>query len=724
MNKIIRSLCAILFAAAAVSCSTKDVEQPDNTVDPDKLYEIADEAFGEYLVYNSGLADSEANALPYGTAIKEEGKYYINKDVAATAQTVYLVKNGTQVEKLESAGLTTAAVKITNLDGIQFFTATKELKLTSNEITGSLDLSMLTQLETLEMNSNFVNSLKVPASIKRLRYSASKSATAPDNRWLTAIDLSACSTAEHIYLIDHKLTAAGLQLPTVYTALTELELSGNPDAPFIVPDALFDQLTTKTGVMKDPGETGEDDFYELTDTAFAEYLLFNSGAYETQPVAANKLPAGIVEKKDGKFFLNENIAETVASVYLVKNATQEGVLEGAGVETAKTKIADLDGIQFFTSATELKITSCAVTGTLDLSSLSSLTLVEMNSNLVSELIVPASLQKLNYNASSNATADQKLTAVDFSACANLDRIRLENHNISVLGAGGLVLPTDDSKLTELLLKGNPGADFIIDESLFDRLSTKSGVAVADPGGDYDGPTPEADYFQIPDLAFAEYILYNCTVETNNSRKLPAGTAIRHTNGKIYIEKAKAATATILYVNKATTAVDRLKKDETGAITTTAETKIADMDGVQFFTGLTTLNGTSNELSAEGQLKLTELTGLTELSFAMAGVSTLDLSTLVNLEKLDIRGSSKAALGKLQALNLSVNTKLVYVDVSANWINPNGFVLPSAYASLTFLNMGNNKINGEGDAVTFNVPAGLYAGLTDSTANNKGGLASE
>lgn len=736
MNKIAISLCAILFAAGAASCSTKDVEQPDNTVNPDKLYEIADEALGEYLVYNSSLAASEANALPYGTAIKEEGKYYINKDVAATAQVVYLVKNGTQVEKLKAAGLATAETKIASLDGIQFFTGAKELKLTSNEVTGALDLSMLAKLETLEMNSNFVNSLKVPASVKRLRYSASKAATAPENRWLTAIDLSACVNADHIYLIDHKITAAGLSLPATYTELKELDLSGNPDAPFIIPDALFDQLTDAKGVMKDPGETGEDDLYKLTDTAFAEYLLFNSGDYTAQPAAANKLPAGIVVKKDDEFFLNKKIAATVTPlVYLVKNDTQVGKLEEAKVTTAVTKIVNLDGIQFFTSATELKLTSNEIAGALDLSMLTSLTLVEMNFNLVNSLAVPVSLEKLNYNALSTATADQKLAAVDFSACTNLDRVRLENHNISTLGAEGLVLPADYSKLTELLLKGNPGADFIVADELFDQLTVaKSGVIKdpGEPGGDYDGPEPEADYFQIPDLAFAEYILYNCVVETSNSRKLPAGTAVKHTNGKIYIHKATAATATVLYVNKATSAVGRLENDAktppdgtgSGSITTSASVKIADMDGLQFFTNLTTLNGTSNELSAEGQPKLAGLTKLKELSFGMAGINALNLSAMADLETLDIRGSTKASLGKLQALDLSANTKLKSVNLKDNWIAPANFTLPSTYVSLTYMNMGNNKIGGTGDAVTFAVPALLFNGLTDDTADNKAGLVSE
>ncbi len=80
---------------------------------------------------------------------------------------------------LETEGVATAREKIASLDRIQFFTEAEEIKLTSNVLTGKLDLSMLSKLQTLEMNSNYVNELIVPASLTRLRYSASTSESTP-----------------------------------------------------------------------------------------------------------------------------------------------------------------------------------------------------------------------------------------------------------------------------------------------------------------------------------------------------------------------------------------------------------------------------------------------------------------------------------------------------------------------------------------------------------------
>ncbi|NDV80718.1 leucine Rich Repeat [Bacteroides sp. 51] len=484
MNKrMLYGLLGLILVFTATSCSTNDVDWPEGSdPDPDELYEITDIAFADYLIYNSELAATETNALPAGTALKKDGKYYIDKKIAATATYVYLVKNATQITKLEGAGVATAAQKIVNLDGIQHFTGALELKLTSNAIVGKLDLSALTSLENLEMNSNYANELIVPASMKRLRYGASTLEDAPDNRWLTAIDLTNCSALEHIYLKDHKITTEGLKLPASYANLKEIDLLNNPDAPFEIPVDLYAQLTMKNGV------------------------------------------------------------------------------------------------------------------------------------------------------------------------------------------------TDN----------------------------------ADPS--YTGPKPQADYFQVPDLAFAEYLVYLTEVATDDT-KLPEGAAFKYTDNKIYINKAIAATATTLNISKAAAFITKL----TNANVPTADAKIANADGLQFFTSITSLTATSNEFTEP--LKLTTLTELTSLVVRTAGLSALDVTANTKLTDLDIQGSTKASLGRLKAANLTNNTRLVNVNLSANEIVPADFKLPTTYADMKVLNMKNNKV--DGNTVTYTVPAALFNQLT-----TKDGLVSE
>ncbi len=212
-------------------------------------FEVPDAAFADYLVYNTIRTDEYS--IPSNVVLQYNGKIYIHKANAANVTNLYLVKDGPRITALTAAGVPTAAQKIANLAGIQFFTNVTEIKLTSNELVGTLDFSMLTKLETLEMNYNFVNELIVPASVTWLRYQASGSSSAPDNRWLTAIDVSANSDLVHLHLPRHKITTAGLVLPTNYSKLTYIDLSNNTGAPFAIPAALFNQLLTAKGVVSE-----------------------------------------------------------------------------------------------------------------------------------------------------------------------------------------------------------------------------------------------------------------------------------------------------------------------------------------------------------------------------------------------------------------------------------------------------------------------------------------
>ncbi|HBG42485.1 MAG TPA: leucine Rich Repeat, partial [Porphyromonadaceae bacterium] len=137
-------VCLFLAGLIALnSCKTNDVIGEWEDPDTNKAYEITDKAFGEYLIYNASLAETEDNKLPSGIAFEKNGKMYIDKEVAATVTYLYLVKDNNRMEDLEKAGVATAREKIAGLDGIQLFTELKEIKLTSNALTGTLDLSML-----------------------------------------------------------------------------------------------------------------------------------------------------------------------------------------------------------------------------------------------------------------------------------------------------------------------------------------------------------------------------------------------------------------------------------------------------------------------------------------------------------------------------------------------------------------------------------------------------
>lgn len=210
------------------SCTTNDVANNEEIEEQD-LYEISDPALGEYLIYNSTRTDDEK--LPYGTAVFIDGKYYLNKEKASTAENLYLVKNETQIKKLSEAGLATAETKIKNMDGLQYFVGLKTLKLTSNQVE-HMDMSQCKNIETIEMNSNLISTIDLTNCTKLKRFRYSGSANGDNTCKLSAVDFSQCTVIEHIYLKNQNISSDGIIWPEVYASLKEVDLSGNPGAPF------------------------------------------------------------------------------------------------------------------------------------------------------------------------------------------------------------------------------------------------------------------------------------------------------------------------------------------------------------------------------------------------------------------------------------------------------------------------------------------------------------
>ena len=218
--------------------------------EPGEQYEITDAAFGEYLVY---LGVGGANAQV------ENGvtKYYIDTELAAAVTELSLSKTSGSVTTLQGAGLATADVFITNLDGLQYFTGLKSLTITSNAVT-ELNLAPLTQLESLQMNFNYVTSLDVSNNpmLKKLRYQAS--ATATDSQKISSIDLSNNPLLYNINLRRQNLTAFTLSasIHTNFTAANLLagdttddiliDMRDNPGTPFVIPAAVYSQVTANS----------------------------------------------------------------------------------------------------------------------------------------------------------------------------------------------------------------------------------------------------------------------------------------------------------------------------------------------------------------------------------------------------------------------------------------------------------------------------------------------
>lgn len=468
MNKPMTTaiFCMALLLGGLSSCTTNDVEDIQGNGEQD-LYEIKDRALGEYLVYNCSRTDE--NKLPYETAVAEDGKFYLNIKKAATVENLYLVKNDAQVSKLESAGLVTAAVKIVDMDGLQFFTALKTLKITSNLIE-RMALTALTELETVEMNNNVIASLDLSQNTKLVRFRYGGTASAAASTKLSTISFANCNVIEHIYLKNQNLQEDGFILPENYSALKELDLSNNPAAPFAIPDDLIAQLTLKEGVVAESegGGEEEDEPYTISDKAFGEYLYYLS----SNENASNKLPEGLVVKEGNDYQLNKNIAATVTTLNVAKTASAITELTTAQLETAADPIGSVDGLQFFTALVEFTATSNKFTESLPITGLENLEVLQVNTAGVSSLDLSGNskLRILNCNGSTKSGYGT-LSTINLSHSSNLETLNLKNNKLTEINVANL------TKLKDLDLSGNPGANFKIPAEIFNNLTTTKNKGV-------------------------------------------------------------------------------------------------------------------------------------------------------------------------------------------------------------------------------------------------------
>ena len=206
------------------------------------------------------------------------------------------------------------------------------------------------------------------------------------------------------------------------------------------------------------------------------------------------------------------------------------------------------------------------------------------------------------------------------------------------------------------------------------------------------PISESELVEIPDAAFAEYMLYNETPGIYSE--------VENDGVHYYLDPNEVAVVGELLLSKTSSNVEAL----TQAGLATAETKITDLTGIEYFVGLQHLVLTSNDVE---ELDLTNLSGLEELEINFNLLGSLDLSNNTALKLLRYKGSSSAdETQKLSSLDLSANTQLLHLHL------PNhNFVSIDLNNNLQIqerLDMsGNPGPDGDPDTPDIVVPAQIY-----------------
>lgn len=458
-----KNLCIafILSLLAFQACTTDDVSLTgtEGPGDGSNLYSIKDNAFGEYLKYlkisgvYSKVSTEDGNAVVSYTIDTVESKQYVGD--------INLNKSSTFIKKLTTAGLTTAEEKIKDLDGIQFFPGTTSLTLTSNELT-TINLINLTNLTALNLNNNWISSLDLTQNTKLVTLLYNGSGNAPENGKLKTIDLTRNANLDTISMVNQELISIDL---SKNLKLRGVNFKDNSN-PLYIPQEIYDRLHTTTGLLpgtpsggEDPG-IPEEDMFTIPDKTFGEYLNYRLK------------DMGIVKVEGNTYKIDKAKAVTyTGELDFTKSKSAITELTNAGLTTAGDKISNLDGIQFFTSVTTLKLVSNELTA-LDVTILVDLTYLDLNSNWVGSLDLSKNtkLEYLRYGASSSkdAPTNSKLTSLDLTKNTALTTILLSGHSIASLDL------TKNTKLTVVDLSKNPGAPFLVDTEVYDNVVATGG----------------------------------------------------------------------------------------------------------------------------------------------------------------------------------------------------------------------------------------------------------
>jgi hypothetical protein len=253
MNRFTFRSLLVIFSGLVLffSCAkTDDVDIPIPD-DPNAGYtfQIPDRAFGEYMVY-LGIPGIQERIDTLETGATQTN-YYLNPDLVTGVNSLQLSKTSANVSELEAAGVTTAAQKISDLDGIEFFSGLDTLVLTSNDLT-TIDLSGNPELVEISMNFCKVEFLDVSGcpNLQKLRFRGSAQAAS----LLSEIDLSNNLALRHLHLRSHNF--ASIDLSNNTALVEEIDLSDNPGpdgnaatSDITIPAAIYNQVQAAGGVL-------------------------------------------------------------------------------------------------------------------------------------------------------------------------------------------------------------------------------------------------------------------------------------------------------------------------------------------------------------------------------------------------------------------------------------------------------------------------------------------
>ena len=533
--------------------------------------------------------------------------------------------------------------QLTSLD-VSKNTALKEIDCSGNQLT-SLDLSKNTELTRLKCNSNDLTSLDVSKNTKLVNLNChSNKLTSLDvskntelkvlncgfNK-LTSLNVSYNTALNELFCSNNNLTSLNL---SYNTALNELGCSDNKFASLDLRScALLTDLSCYGNSMLAIDVSGCQAIASLVNThsdsswkrtSSCKYLESSSVSIY---VGLNVTVVGQTVSINATNFPDANFRTYVSSTY---DKDGDGLLDWIGVssmDVSGKNIANLQGIGYFYDLTDLNCSSNQLTS-LDLSENTALTVLSCYSNKLTSLDLSKNTALTVLSCYSN-----KLTSLDLTKNTALKTVYCQNNELSTLNIAKL------SELSFLRCESNNLSSLsLLDCPLLNDLVKNNAFVFTSSCKTCESNVSGVVHFVMVDRLLP--VIVDSTEIEINSKNFPDE---NFRNSVYAYDKDNSGT---------------LNSTERDAVTniSVSSKSITSLKGVEFFTKLTQLDCSSNQLTS---LDLSKNTALTQLNCSANQLTSLDLSKNTALKSVYCQDN------KLTTLKLGTQKDLYFLRCDSN-----------------------------------------------------------
>jgi len=639
---------------------------------------------------------------------------------------------------------------ISNLQGIEGFTALTSLKANNNSIS-SIDVSKNILLDSLMVHQNQIADIDISKNInlKTINLDANQLTTleVTENRELVSLfinsnSLSSIDLKENIKL--ESLDCSANQLTTLdlknNILLKELNCSFNQFSALDV--SLNKALTSivceqNSIVYLDLSENENLTKIICNDNALIGLNMQNGNNNKVlnEKFSAFANPNLVCVLVDDKNYSENNWSQidmqtefsTVCTEYItIPDANFEAHLESINVgngivgdnlankdlievltslNIASKDISDLIGIEFFTSLTFLNITD------------NNLSQVDISKNILLETFLTDFNQFTTINLTSNVSLktfearNNQLSSLDLSTLVDLQTLELEDNQLTALDVNSntklAIVDLKDNQIENLDFSNNP--ELMAFEATNNLLSSLNLKNTANPIiSTFDTKNnPNLTCIEVLDVNYFATFSSSIDAQTAFYINCPSTTAIPDANFEAYLESISVGNGIVndgFVITEAIEAITNLNIESKN---------ISDLTGIQDFKNLVELNARNNNLM---KIDVSDNILLENINLENNQLTTIDFSNNVSLKDINVGDNQLTSLdvhllenlenlqcykNQLTSINLISNTKLLSFVANENQIkqvdirvNPNLIwidVDDNALESLTIKNGNNTKI---------------------------------